>query len=170
MMTALPVFLCLPLSLSLSLTVPDTFLSPPSLSLFSVLIVFCSFLPSPPLPPPPSPAYISLKSAVTAETGGLITAPHLTGTPLLSVSLFRGGGSHDSCTLDRRRKRITASEIKVGKDNTHAHMCFLPPISLSPTQTVSPSLPLDIFEVFPSGPKSSKQQLLFVFFWLWMIY
>lgn len=121
--------------LSLSHCAWHFFLSP--FFLFSVLIVFCSFLPSPPLPPPSSPAYISLKSAVTAETRGLITAPHLTGTPLLSVSLFQGG-SHDSCTLDRGRKRITVSEIKAGKDNTHAQ-AHLPPISLSPTQTLSPS-------------------------------
>ena len=169
MMTALPVFLCLPLSLSLSHCAWHFSLSPFSLSLFCAHCLL--LLPSFSSPPSPSVSCLH-KPEECSDSGDWRThhGPSLNGNPPSVCLPVSGGGSHDSCTLDRRRKRITASEIKVGKDNTRAHMCFLPPISLSPTQTVSPSLPLDIFEVFPSGPKSSKQQLLFVFFWLWMIY
>lgn len=134
MMTALLVFLCLPLSLSL--TVPDTFFSPPSFSFLCSLSSAPSFLPSPPSP------FVSClhKPEERSDSGDSRThhSPSLNGNPPSVCLLVSGGGSHDSCTLDRGQKRITVSEIKAGKDNTHAQ-AHLPPISLSPTQTLSPS-------------------------------
>lgn len=131
MMTALPVFLCLPLSLSL--TVPDTFFSPPSFSFLCSLSSAPSFLPSPPSP------FVSClhKPEERSDSGDSRThhGPSLNGNPPSVCLLVSGGGAMTAAHLT---ERITVSEIKAGKDNTHAR-AHLPPISLSPTQTLSPS-------------------------------
>lgn len=148
MMTALPVFLCLPLFLSLPAW--HFFLLP--FFLFSLLIVFCAF---PPLPPSSSPAYISWtvrwQRRLEESSQPLIQQNP---PPYLSPCFM---GSYDSCTLDRRRKRIIAREIKAGKDNTHIHSHALCLSILSvPIHAFSLTLTWQLL-YFQSGPKSSKQ-------------
>lgn len=165
MMTALPVFLCLPLFLSLPAW-HFFFLFP--FFLFSLLIVFCAF---PPLPPSSSPAYISWTvrwQRRLEESSQPLTQQE---PPFCLSPCFMG--SYDSCTLDRRRKRIIAREIKAGKDNTHiyAHIHFVFPSFPRPT----PSLWLSLVSYFtlkmdPKVQSNNFFQKCFFNDIQWMIY
>lgn len=152
-----------PLSLSLCLTLF-------SLPLLSLFCAHCLLL-LPSLPSPPSPFVTCLhKPEERSDSGDSRThhGPSLNGNPPSVCLLVSGGGSHDSCTLDRGRKRITVSEIKAGKDNTHART-FTSHLSVSHTN----SLPLLTYlRSFPVDPKVQSNNFFLCFFDCiqWMIY